>query len=62
MIWLSSHFWDLPRRTVADNVFRDKAFNMATNPKYDEYQIDLTSMVCKFFDKNTLVKLCRTNN
>ena len=47
---------------MADNVFCDKAFNMAKDPKYDEYQISLTSMVCKFFDKNTLVKLCQTNN
>ena len=53
------HFWDLPRRTVADNAFCDKAFNMAKHRKYDEYQIGRTSMVCKFFDKNTL---CQTNN
>ena len=47
---------------MADNVFCDKAFNMAKDPKYDEYQIGLTSMICKFFDKNTLVRLCQTNN
>ena len=39
---------------MADNVFWDKAFNMAKDPKYDEYQISLTSMVYKFFDKKTL--------
>ena len=39
---------------MADNVFCDKAFNMAKDPKYDEYQIGLTSMVYKFFDKKTL--------
>ena len=49
MAW--EHFWDLPRRTVADNAFCDKAFNMTKDPKYDEYQIGLTSMVYKFFDK-----------
>ena len=36
---------------MADNVFCDKAFNMAKDPEYDEYQIGLTSMVYKFFDK-----------
>ena len=30
---------------------RDKAFNIAKNPKYDEYQKGLASMVYKFFDK-----------
>ena len=27
---------DLKRRTAADNVLRDKAFNIAKNPKYDD--------------------------
>ena len=31
-------FKDLKRRTFSDKVFRDKAFNIAENPKYDEYQ------------------------
>ena len=31
---------------------RDKAFNVAKNPKYDGYQRGLASMVHKFFDKN----------
>ena len=39
---------------MADNVFCDKAFNIAKDPKYDEYRIGLTSMVYKFFDKKTL--------
>ena len=30
----------------------DKAFNIAKNPKYDEYQRGLASMVYNFFDKN----------
>ena len=46
-------FKDLKRRTAADNVLRDKAFNMAKNPKYDGYQRGLASMVYKFFDKKT---------
>ena len=45
-------FKDLNRKTVADNVLPDKAFNIAKNPKYDGYQCGLASMVYKFFDKN----------
>ena len=45
---------DLPRRTVADKVLRDKAFSIAKNPKYDGYERDHTLKVCKFFDKKTL--------
>ena len=44
-------FKDLARRTASDNVLRDKAFNVAKNPKYDGYQRGLPSMVYKFFDK-----------
>ena len=31
---------------------RDKASNIAKNPKYNGYQHGLASMVYKFFDKN----------
>ena len=34
-------------------MLRDKAFNIAKNPKYDRYQRGLASMVYKFFDKKT---------
>ena len=34
-------------------MLRDKAFNIAKNPKYDQYQRGLASMVDKFFDKKT---------
>ena len=44
---------DLTKRTVADKVLRDKAFNIAKNPKYDGYQRGLASMVYKFFDKKS---------
>ena len=44
-------FKDLARRTDSDKGLRDKAFNIAKNPKYDEYQRGLASMVYKFFDK-----------
>ena len=48
-------FKDLKRRTAADNVLRNKAFNIAKNTKYDGYQRGLASMVYKFFDKKTKV-------
>ena len=44
-------FRDLKRRAFSDKVLRDKAFNIAKNPKYDGYQRGLVSMVYKFFDK-----------
>ena len=43
---------DLTKRTTADKVLRDKAFNIAKDLKYDGYQRGLASMVYKFFDKN----------
>ena len=46
-------FKDLVRRTASDKVLRDKAFNIAKNPKYDGYQRGLASMVYKFFDKKS---------
>ena len=46
-------FKDLKRRTASDKILRDKAFNIAKNPKYDGYQRDLASMIYKFFDKNS---------
>ena len=46
-------FKGLKKRTATDKVLRDKAFNIAKNPKYDGYQGGLASTVCKFFDKKT---------
>ena len=46
-------FKDLERRTSSDKILRDKAFNIAKNPKYDGYQRGLVSMVYKFFDKKS---------
>ena len=46
-------FKELIKRTAADKVLRDKAFNITKNPKYDGYQRGLASMVYKFFDKKT---------
>ena len=47
----------LPRKTAADKVLSDKAFNIAKNLKYDKYQRGLASMVYKFFDKKLQVVL-----
>ena len=44
---------DLINRTKADKVLRDKAYDIASNPKHDGYQRDLASMVYKFFDKKS---------
>ena len=44
---------DLTKRTVADKILRDKAFNIAKDPKYDGYQKGLASMVYKLI-KNPL--------
>ena len=46
-------FRDLKRRIFFDKVLRDKAFNIAKNPKCDGYQRGLASMVYKFFDKKS---------
>ena len=46
-------FEDLTRRTALDKILRDKAFNIAKNPKFDGYQCKLASLVYKFFDKKT---------
>ena len=40
----------LTKRTIADKILRDKAFNSAKDTKYDGYQRGLSSMVYNFFD------------
>ena len=44
---------NITRRTIADKILRDKAFNIAKDTKYDGYQRGLASMVYNFFDKNS---------
>ena len=44
---------DLAKRTIADEILKNKAFNIAKDPTYDRYQRGLPSMVCKFFDKKS---------
>ena len=46
-------FKDLKKRTFSDNVLKDKAFNIAKNPKYGGYQRGVASMVYKFFDRKS---------
>ena len=41
---------DLTKRTIADKILKNKAFDIAKDPKYDRYQRGLASMVYKFFD------------
>ena len=44
---------DLAKRTQSDKVLKDKAFKIASDPKYDVYQRGLASMVYKIFDKKS---------
>ena len=44
---------NLTKRTVADKILRNKAFNIAKDQKYDGYQRGLASMLYKFFDKKS---------
>ena len=37
----------------SDKFWKDKAFNIASDPKYDCYQTGLASMVYNFFDKKS---------
>ena len=49
---------DLNRRTAADKLLRDKAFNIAKTSNYDGYQHGLASTVYKFFDKKNIWWIC----
>ena len=46
------YFKDLARRIASDKIFRDKAFNIAKNPKYGDCQRRFASIAYRFFDKN----------
>ena len=43
----------MTNRTESDKVLRDKAFKIASNPKYDGCERGLASVVYKFFDKKS---------
>ena len=54
-------------KTASDKMLRDKAFNIAKNPKYGGYQRSLASIVYKFLDKKLLaavlkIRICQTRN
>ena len=44
---------DLATRIIWNKILKDKAYEIARNPKYDGYQRALASVVYKFFDKKT---------
>ena len=44
---------DLEKRTQSHKVLKDRAFAIANNPKYDEYQRGLALIAYKFFDKKS---------
>ena len=43
----------LVKITQSDKALKDKAFKIASDPKYDGYQRGLSSMAYKFFDKKS---------
>ena len=68
MIWLMETL-KIEQKENCDNILRDKAFNIAKNPKYDGYKRGHASMVYNFFDKksassgvNTQASKCSFNN
>ena len=42
---------DVAKRTISNKMLKDRAYEVAINPKYDGYQRGLASMVYKFFVK-----------
>ena len=44
-------FKNLARGKASDRVLREKAFDIAKNPKYHGYERDLVSIDYKYFDK-----------
>ena len=56
MFSTSYDLWQIKRfskKAQSDNVLKDKAFKIASNPKYDGNQRGLASMIYKFFDKKS---------
>ena len=46
-------------KKAGGKILRDKAFNIAKDPKYDGYQRGLASMVYKCFDKKLLIAVLK---
>ena len=55
-------FKELTRITISDKIFCNGAFTIAKNPKYDEYQRGLASIVYNFFDKKTFGSNIKNEN
>ena len=53
-------FKDLKRITIADKALRNKAFNIAKNLKYNEYQRAFASLFHNSFDKKALVRTVKS--
>ena len=53
MIWLMANQKIQQKEHNQVKVLRDKAFKIASDPKYDGYQRELASVVYKFFDKKS---------
>ena len=43
----------LQKKTIADKLLKNRAFNIAKDPKHDGYQRGLASMVYTFFGKKS---------
>ena len=43
---------DLVKRTISDKILKNRAPEIAGNPKYNGYQRGVASMVYEFFEKN----------
>ena len=44
---------DLAKRTISNMIWKDKAYEIATYPKYDGYQREIASIVYNSFNKKT---------
>ena len=54
----------LTKRTESEKILKDKAFKIASNPKYNGYERGLDSMAYKLFDKKSAGNgnLCHIKN
>ena len=43
---------NLSKGTVSDKILKERAYEIAINPKYNRYQRGLASIMYKCFDKN----------
>ena len=54
-IWpmVAIKIWSKEQNQISDTVLRDKAFKIASDPRYDGYERALASIVYKFVDKTS---------